>query len=509
MGDAGRVSGQWPRPLLPPAVAGMLAAGAALGGAELLAGALGALTSPIELIGDRVVDGAPPVVKDAAVAVFGTADKLALQVGTVVIALLVGAGLGVLARRVWTAAALGFVAAGVLGIAAAAASPRASLVLVAIVIGVGVAVGLTVLRRLLAPALYTDDGSRRQLLVAAVVGAGALGAGVVGRWLLQRDGVAAARTAVALPDLSTSSTPAASGLDVEGVSPLFTPNDRFYRIDTALRVPQVDPASWQLRVTGLVDRELTLRFDELRRRATEEADITIACVSNEVGGQLVGNARWQGVALRDLLDQAGVRPQATQIVGRSVDGFTAAFPVTAGTDDRASLVALGMNGEPLPVEHGFPVRLVIPGLYGYVSATKWLAEIELVTDAFEGYWVPRGWAKRAPIKTQSRIDVPRPRSRVAAGRVPVAGVAWAPTRGIAAVEVRVDDGPWRAARLGPAVGDDSWRQWVLAWDATAGPHRLQVRATDGTGRTQTEQPAPPRPDGATGYHTVAVGVDEA
>ncbi|MBW3606494.1 MAG: molybdopterin-dependent oxidoreductase [Actinobacteria bacterium] len=491
----------------------MLAAGAALGGAELLAGALGALTSPIELIGDRVIDGVPPVVKDAAIAAFGTADKLALQAGTVVIALLVGAGLGVLARRVWTAAALGFVAAGVLGIAAAAASPRASLVLVAIVIGVGVAVGLTVLRRLLAPgasAPGTDGGSRRQLLVAAVVGVGALGAGVAGRWLLQRDGVDAARTAVALPDVSASTvSPARIGLDVEGVSRLFTPNDRFYRIDTALRVPQIDPASWQLRVTGLVDRELTLRFDELRRRATEEADITIACVSNEVGGQLVGNARWQGVALRDLLDQAGVRPQATQVVGRSVDGFTAAFPVAAGTDDRASLVALGMNGEPLPVEHGFPARLVVPGLYGYVSATKWLAEIELVTDAFEGYWVPRGWAKRAPIKTQSRIDVPAPRSRVVAGRVPVAGVAWAPTRGISAVGVRVDDGPWRGARLGPNVGDDSWRQWVLAWDATPGSHRLHVRATDGTGQTQTEQPAPPRPDGATGYHTVAVGVDDA
>jgi DMSO/TMAO reductase YedYZ molybdopterin-dependent catalytic subunit len=215
------------------------------------------------------------------------------------------------------------------------------------------------------------------------------------------------------------------------------------------------------------------------------------------------------VLLRDLLAEAGVRPEATQIVGRSVDGFTAAFPVAAGTDDRTALVALGMNGEPLPVEHGFPARLVVPGLYGYVSATKWLSEIELVTDAFEGYWVPRGWAKKAPIKTQSRIDVPRSNARVVAGRVAVAGVAWAPTRGVTQVEVRVDDGPWQEARLGPGVGDDSWRQWVLAWDATPGQHRLEVRATDGEGRTQTAEPAPPRPDGATGHHTVSVRVDAA
>ncbi len=499
------------RPLVPPAVAGALAAGCALAGAELIAGALGALSSPIELIGDRVIDLAPPVVKDVAVAIFGTADKPALQIGTVVIALLAGAALGVLARRAWTAAAFAFATFGVVGVAAAAASPRASLLLVVIAVGTGVAVGLVVLRQLLALDASPPDSqpaadSRRRLLLAGALGAGALGAGGVGRWLLRRDEVDSARTAVVLPQ-TTPAPASAPGLQVPGLSPLYTPNDRFYRIDTALRVPRVDPASWRLRVTGLVDRELSFTFADLRRRATVEADVTIACVSNEVGGGLVGNARWQGVLLRDLLAEAGVDPAARQVVGRAVDGFTAAFPVAAGTDDRDALVALGMNGEPLPVEHGFPARLVVPGLYGYVSATKWLAEIELATEQFEGYWVPRGWAKRAPIKTQARIDVPRSTARVASGRVPIAGVAWAPTRGVAAVEVRIDDGPWRSAELGPSIGDDSWRQWVLPWDATAGRYRLQVRATDGDGQTQTAAAAPPRPDGATGHHTVTVDVE--
>jgi DMSO/TMAO reductase YedYZ molybdopterin-dependent catalytic subunit len=300
--------------------------------------------------------------------------------------------------------------------------------------------------------------------------------------------------------------PAAAQLDVAGLDPVVTPNDRFYRIDTALQVPRVDAASWRLRVTGMVDRPLELSLDDLLAREVVEADVTLACVSNEVGGRLVGNARWRGVRLDDLLAEAGVRPGATQVVGRSVDGFTAGFP-TATLDGRDVLVAVGMNGAPLPFEHGFPARLVVPGLYGYVSATKWLAEIELTTlEALDGYWIPRGWAKEAPIKTASRIDVPRPGSDVAPGPTPIAGVAWAPTRGIDRVEVAVDDGPWQAARLAAAIGPDSWRQWVLDWDATPGEHSLRVRATDGTGATQTEQRADPVPDGASGWHTVTVRV---
>jgi hypothetical protein len=222
---------------------------------------------------------------------------------------------------------------------------------------------------------------------------------------------------------------------------------------------------------------------------------------------LVGNARWQGVPLRTLLDRAGVRPEGTQVVGVSVDDFTAGFPTEAAYDGRVALVATGMNGEPLPVRHGFPARLVVSGLYGYVSATKWLRELRVATwEDVDGYWIPRGWAKEAPIKTQSRIDVPRAGAGLRAGRVPVAGVAWAPTRGIARVEVQVDEGPWMPARLGNVVSDDTWVQWVLDWEAEPGEHRLRVRATDGTGVTQTEQVAPPDPDGATGWHTRRVNV---
>jgi DMSO/TMAO reductase YedYZ molybdopterin-dependent catalytic subunit len=240
--------------------------------------------------------------------------------------------------------------------------------------------------------------------------------------------------------------------------------------------------------------------------AQVERIITLCCVSNTVGGDLIGNAVWQGVLLRDVLDRAGVQAGAEQVFSRSVDGFTCGFPVTA-TQDRDCLIAVGMNGEALPLRHGFPARLVVPGLYGYVSATKWLEQIELTTwDAEEGYWVPRGWSRDGPIKTHSRIDVPRRGDDVSAGPTAVAGVAWAQHRGIAKVEVRVDDGPWQEARLGDDVTDDAWRQWVYEWDATPGDHKLQVRATDRTGETQTDEVAPPAPNGATGYHTRRVSV---
>jgi DMSO/TMAO reductase YedYZ molybdopterin-dependent catalytic subunit len=511
------------RTLLPPALAGALAAGAALAVAELAAGLLGAVSSPLQLVGDRVIDTVPPAVEDAAIAVFGTADKAALQVGTVIVGMLAGAGLGVVAQRRWVPAALGFTVIAALGALAALPDPRASVLSIAVAVTAGLAAGLTLLRWLTAVDVRNpssaapvdgDDGAapaaldRRGLLVAGGVAAVAVVAGGAGRWLLQRRGVADARSAVRLPPPADPLPPVpdAATLEVDGLTPLFVPNDRFYRIDTALSVPQVDPEGWRLRVTGLVERPLTLSFDDLRRRADQEADVTIACVSNEVGGGLVGNARWQGTALRGLLEEAGVRPEAAQVVGRSVDGFTAAFPVEAALDGRAALVAIGMNGRPLPLQHGFPARLVVPGLYGYVSATKWLSEIELVTEDFEGYWVPRGWAKRAPVKTQSRIDVPRQGASVSAGRVAVAGVAWAPTRGISAVEVKVDDGPWRSARLSESIGRDSWRQWVWQWEATEGRHRLTVRATDGRGRVQTAESVPPRPDGATGHHTISVDV---
>jgi len=303
---------------------------------------------------------------------------------------------------------------------------------------------------------------------------------------------------------------AAAALDVEGLSPLVTPNRDFYRIDTAILVPQVDPDGWTLKVKGRVDRPFELTYAELLDLPMVEDYVTLACVSNEVGDDLVGNAKWLGVPLDQILDRAGVRESGTQIVGRSVDGFTVGFPTEAAFDGRTALLAVGMNGEPLPVAHGFPARLVVSGLYGYVSATKWLSEIELTGfDDFDAYWIPRGWAKEAPVKTQSRIDVPRNGRAVAAGPVVVAGVAWAPHRGVSTVEVRVDDGPWRRAELSGDTPVDTWRQWRFSWDAKPGNHSLAVRATDGDGEVQTAESAPPAPDGATGHHSIGVRVEAA
>jgi DMSO/TMAO reductase YedYZ molybdopterin-dependent catalytic subunit len=293
---------------------------------------------------------------------------------------------------------------------------------------------------------------------------------------------------------------------VAGLTPIVMPNDSFYRIDTALLTPIVDTAGWSLRIHGLVDRETTLTWEELIGLPMFEQYVTISCVSNEVGGQLVGNAKWTGVRLRDVLDLAGVQTSATQLVGRSVDGWTAGMPTAWVMDPaREPMIALKMNDEPLPRAHGYPARLIVPGLYGYVSATKWLKELELTTlESFDGYWVPLGWAKEAPILTQSRIDTPRG-GRVAAGRVPIAGIAWAPDRGIARVEVSVD-GTWQEARLSSPISDATWVQWVFDWAATSGQHVVQVRATDGTGVTQTELQSRPAPDGARGWDTVSIEV---
>jgi DMSO/TMAO reductase YedYZ molybdopterin-dependent catalytic subunit len=269
----------------------------------------------------------------------------------------------------------------------------------------------------------------------------------------------------------------------------------------------VDPDSWRLNVTGMVDRPYEMTFDDLLGMQTVERYVTLSCVSNEVGGDLVGNAKWLGVPLRTILNRAGVQDGASQVVGRSIDGFTVGFPTEVALDGRAALVAIGMNDEPLPFDHGFPARLVVPGLYGYVSATKWLTEIELTTlSAFDAYWIPRGWAKRAPIKTQSRIDIPRHLASLDAGPQQAAGFAWAPTRSIEKVEVQLDDGPWTEARLGEALTEDAWRRWVYEFDATSGDHVIKVRATDGEGQTQTSKVHEPRPDGATGHHTVPFGV---
>jgi DMSO/TMAO reductase YedYZ molybdopterin-dependent catalytic subunit len=298
-----------------------------------------------------------------------------------------------------------------------------------------------------------------------------------------------------------------AGVQVTGATPYVSDNDDFYRIDTALYPPQVDPSTWQLRIHGMVRNPITITWEQLLQRPMIERYVTLACVSNEVGGDLIGNARWLGTPIKALLDEAAPLPGADQVIQRSVDGWTCGSPTAVLRDGRDALLAVGMNGEPLPVDHGFPVRMVVPGLYGYVSACKWITEIELSRFAdFDAYWVPRGWSQRAPIKTQSRIDTPRDGSKRKAGTFVVAGVAWAQHRGISKVEVQVDGGPWAEATLAATVSSDTWRQWSYRWQATPGKHTLRVRATDRDGQTQTSTPAPPAPDGATGWHAVQVDV---
>ncbi|GAB2642589.1 molybdopterin-dependent oxidoreductase [Nocardia goodfellowii] len=352
---------------------------------------------------------------------------------------------------------------------------------------------------------------RRTLLRGILITGGlAVAAGVGGRLLgLQRADVSVERAAVRLPQPSgppISLTPEAD-LQIPGLAPYLTPNSEFYRIDTALTVPQVSIEDWSLRIHGLVDREITLSWADLANRTAVERLITLACVSNPIGGDLIGNALWRGYRLDELLAEAGAHPDADMVLSTSKDGWTCGTPLSALTDGRDSLLAVGMNGEPLPVSHGYPARLVVPGLYGYVSATKWVTDLEITRfDRATAYWTRRGWSAQGPIKTASRIDTPRARARLSAGRVPIAGIAWAQHRGITAVEVQIDSGPWQPARLSADQSIDTWRQWVYDWDATPGPHTIRARATDATGQPQTAEFQDVIPDGATGYPSVNVQV---
>ncbi|TYP88581.1 molybdopterin-dependent oxidoreductase [Blastococcus xanthinilyticus] len=512
------------------ALAGIAAVAAGLGSAELVAGLVPQAPSLILAVGDFVVDNVPGPVEQWAIATLGTADKPVLIGGILVLSALFGALLGMLARRSAVLASGGIALFALLGVVAALADDRNPVFRTVLVGLVGAGVGIGVLYLLMVglprrapadePASTVDDEpgtapalspvDRRRFL-AVTGGATVLGvlAGIGGYLLSGRERIAGLRAAVRLPAPVRQAGPVPAGADLEipGLTPLFIPNEEFYRIDTALRVPVVDPADWQLEIRGMVDNPYTLTYAELMELPQIEADITIACVSNEVGGELVGNARWQGVPLRPLLERAGLQEGATQLIGRSVDGFTAGFPTLTALDVEEAMVAVAMNGEPLPAEHGFPARLIVPGLYGYVSATKWLSAIELTDWDVDGYWIPRGWAKEGPIKTQSRIDVPGPRATVAAGRTPIAGVAWAPTRGIERVEVRIDDGPWQEAELAAPYDVDVWRQWMLPWEATPGRHVIAARATDGAGEVQTDQRTPVAPDGASGYPIIEVVVE--
>jgi DMSO/TMAO reductase YedYZ molybdopterin-dependent catalytic subunit len=510
------------------AVLGVASAAVALGVAHLVAALGGPASSPVVAVGSSAIDLTPEWLKSFAIRTFGDQDKLVLLLGIGAVLLALAIVLGMASVRRPRIGLAGLAVLGAAGAAAALARPDATIAaaLPAVAGAAAGAMTLLVLHGRLVPEAATTPSDpesraldrpgdpepvdRRRFLVAsgiAVVVAGT--AGVIGQFLSRRSQADASRAAVTVPTPADAAPPAPTGTDlgVDGLSPYFTPNADFYRVDTALIVPAVPAEEWHLRVHGMVERGITLDFDGLMARPLIERDITLACVSNEVGGPYIGNARWVGVPLGDLLAEAGVDPAATQLVSTSDDGFTAGTPVEAVTDGRDAMLAIAMNGEPLPIEHGFPVRMVVPGLYGYVSATKWVVDLELTTfEAFDPYWIRRGWAEQAPIKTQSRIDTPRSGASLPAGEVTVAGVAWAQHVGIERVEVRIDDGAWQEAELAIEDTIDTWRQWSLAVAIDAGEHRLQVRATDAGGEVQTDALAEPFPDGATGHHSIAIQV---
>jgi DMSO/TMAO reductase YedYZ molybdopterin-dependent catalytic subunit len=500
------------------ASAGMAAGALTVGVATLLAGlmtlaGLGSGTpSPVFAVGGAFVDLTPPWLKDFAVSTFGIYDKAALIISMAVVLTAASALIGVLGAKHRTAGLAVFEVVCAVGMLAVASRPHAGYLDI-LPTFIGAAAGLWALNLLWQQAATATDGStverRVFLLTGGAITVVAVTAAAVGQVLSQWAGRAAqARSAVRLPPAAPVAISPGAQLDVQGITPYIMPNADFYRIDTALVVPQLETADWSLRVYGMVHHEVTIDWATLLSKPMQNSLVTLMCVSNEVGGNLTGNAVWTGWPVRELLKLAGPKPGADMVLSTSSDGWTAGTPLSVLTDDRNALLAVGMNGQPLPFEHGFPVRLVVPGLYGYVSATKWVTSLKVTTFADdEGYWTPRGWSALGPVKTESRIDVPRTGARVKAGNVAIAGIAWAQHRGIVAVQVRVDFGDWQSARLADEPSIDSWRQWVLVWPAKRGNHTISVRAFDGKGIVQTQAQAPPAPDGATGWHTISVTVD--
>ncbi len=513
-----RVSALW------ASVTGIVSAIVTLAVAELLALFLGGIGNPILAVGSLIVDLVPMGFRTRIIELFDTADKLVLfiSLGIVVLVFSVAVGILEVKRAPWGSVLLAVVAA----IAAFAAITRADASLVdAVPTLAGAVVGIIVLRALakrlaawhIAPARQGSDlygpaprYERRSFLRFAIV-AGVTGA-IVGAGARFVSATAAVvrdvRGSIRLPSpvAEVPPLPDAAVLQIPGLAPFITPNDAFYRIDTALQVPSVDPREWTLRITGMVEQEVEISFDELLALPLEEHLITLACVSNQVGGGLIGNASWLGYPIRELLARARPMSGADMVLSRSVDGFTASTPLEVLLDeDREALLAVGMNGEPLPLDHGFPVRMVVPGLYGYVSATKWVVELKVTRFSDDlAYWTPRGWTERGPIKLSSRIDTPL--GAIAPGATAVAGVAGAQHLGISRVQVRIDDGQWEDATLARSVTVDTWLQWAYEWDATPGDHLITVRATDTNGLVQTAERVPVAPDGATGLHTVGVRV---
>ncbi len=497
------------------ALYGVLATITGMAAAHLVAALLNPASSPVLAVGSTVIDLTPTPVKEWAIKSFGTNDKPIL-IGSVVVGTLIFSGIaGLLARRRFAlGAGLLILLVGLAG-AAALTRPTSSFVdvlpaLVAGVIGVAVLGGLCRMSR---PATSTDAASspasgptRRPLLIATGLAALAAAMGGGGQWLIRLE---ARPEDVAIPAATDPAAPFPQGLEsrVKGISALRTPNDSFYRIDTSLVTPTVSVDGWTLTIDGDVENELEFTFDELAAMPLIERDITLTCVSNEVGGPYVGGARWLGVRLTDLLEQAGVGSKADQILSTAYDGFTISTPLAVAMDGRDAMVAIAMNGEALPRAHGFPVRLITPGIYGFVGSTKWLSKLTLTTYAEQkSYWTQREWATDAPIKVESRIDTPKGLSTIKAGMTAIGGVAWAQQRGIGRIEVRIDGGPWQEAKLGPEVNLDYWRQWYLPWEAKSGSHQLAVRATTKDGETQTAARVTVFPDGATGIQEIIVNV---
>jgi DMSO/TMAO reductase YedYZ molybdopterin-dependent catalytic subunit len=539
-------------------IAGLLAALLAVGVGQFFAGITVPDASPVVAVGEASIDQTPPAVKNFAISAFGSNDKTVLVAGILAVLAIFAAVVGALAvRRLWYGM-VGLACFAALGLAAALTRPTASpsYAVPTLAGAAAAAVALALLVRAAAPAVASgrspgqlppagwaggpDDAEqdwaaqgpsgfpatarrsgparppagseppRRSFLVAgsAVAGTAAV-AYLGGRLISERTSVARAEAGLRVPRPvhPAPPLPAGSDLRIPGLSPFITPNGSFYRVDTAIVLPEIPPSSWQLRVHGMVAREITLTFDELIRRPLTADYITLTCVSNPVAGPYVGNALWVGASVASLLRQAGVRAGADQLLCTSADGFTSGTPLQTVMDGRDAMLAVAMNGTALPVAHGFPVRMVVPGLYGYVSACKWITDIEVTTYSSNvAYWAQRGWDAQAPIKTESRIDVPTGSNTLKAGPTRVAGVAWAQHKGIAAVEVQVDKGPWHEARLAAVPDIDCWRQWVWDWDATPGTHTIQARATDVTGYTQTPLQEPPEPNGASGYPSVSVSV---
>jgi DMSO/TMAO reductase YedYZ molybdopterin-dependent catalytic subunit len=502
------------------ALAGLLAGAFDVAAGELVAAVLQwsgvkGTGSPVLAIGSAFIDRTPPWLKDFATSTFGTADKTVLLLGIAVVLAVLSAAIGVLAARRRPIGLLAIVVLGaVAGLAALTRPDSGGMDLLPSILGAcaGMGVLVALLDRAAEPETPSYQGFDRRSFVraGAITGGLAVVGGGGALWLGKGErSVQASAAAVRLPVASDPAVgvPAGADLRLKGLTPYVTSNSQFYRIDTALVVPRLTTDDWSLRIHGLVANEVNLTWDQLLALPMVERFVTLSCVSNEVGGGLISNAKWLGHPLKDLLAQAVPSKDADMVLSKSIDGFTAGSPLAALTDGRDAMLAIAMNGSVLPQEHGFPARLVVPGLYGYVSATKWVVDLEVTRfDRAEGYWTPRGWSPMGPIKTESRIDVPSDGDSVRAGTVAVAGVAWAVHRGIDLVEVRVDDGPWTPARLAVEPSIDTWRQWVYEWPATPGKHRLQVRATDGAGDVQTEADAPPPPDGATGWHTIEVTV---